>query len=289
MKVTKIETGNFMLDGGAMFGVVPKSLWQKHYRANDLNLCNLSMRCLYIETSGKKILIDTGIGDKQNNDFLKHYHLNGDFNLEKSFAKERIKFEDITDVIITHLHFDHIGGAVKRTESGDHVPTFPNATYWISKKQWEWAINPNPREKASFLIENFMPLYQMGKIKFIEKEGTFCKGVDIRMFDGHTDGLVVPIIDYLGHKVVYTADLIPTTAHISTSWVCGYDTRPLISMQEKQEFLKEALEGSYVFFFEHDLYTESCTLKATEKGIRADEKFNFSTFQERVLAEVNAG
>ena len=288
MKITKIETGNFMLDGGAMFGVVPKTLWQKHYRANDLNLCNLSMRCLLVETAGKKILIDTGIGQKQSNDFLKHYHLNGDFSLEKSFAKAGVKFDDITDVIITHMHFDHVGGAVKMNEAGEHVPTFPNAKYWVSKKQWNWAVSPNPREKASFLLENFMPLYQMGKIHFIEKEGAFCKGVDIRMFHGHTDGLIVPIIDYYGQKVVYIADFIPTSAHISTSWVCGYDTRPLVSMHEKQLFLKETIANKYIYFFEHDLYTECCSLKESEKGIRADEKFNFSTLQEKVLAEANA-
>lgn len=285
MKVTKIETGNFMLDGGAMFGVVPKSLWQKQYRANDQNLCNLSMRLLLVETAGRKIVIDTGLGSKQSNDFLKHYHLNGDFTIEKSFAKAGVKFEEITDVLITHMHFDHIGGAVKLNEDGEHVPTFPNAKYWVSKKQWDWAINPNPREKASFLIENFMPLFQMKKIHFIEEEGEFCKGITIRMFDGHTNGLIVPIIDYYGQKLVYVADLIPTTAHISTSWVCGYDTRPLISMKEKQDFLNEAVENNYVFFFEHDLYTESCTLKMTEKGIRADEKFNFSTFQEKVTSD----
>ncbi|MCG8697336.1 MAG: MBL fold metallo-hydrolase [Bacteroidales bacterium] len=284
MKILKIETGNFMLDGGAMFGVVPKSLWQKFYRANDQNLCNLSLRCLYVESGSRKILIDTGIGDKQNQEFLKHYHLNGDFSLQKAFFKEGLSFDEITDVIITHMHFDHVGGAVTRDETtGNLVPTFPNATYWVSKDQWKWALDPNPREKASFLLENFMPLFQMDKLKFIEGNGEFCPGVDLRMFYGHTDGLIVPIINMNGTKLVYMADMIPTTAHVSQSWVCGYDTRPLISMTEKQAFLQEALTNEYVLFFEHDLYTECCTLKNTEKGIRVDKRFSLQTYMEKIL------
>lgn len=279
MQIKKIETGNFKLDGGAMFGVVPKVLWEKAYPADDNNMCNLSMRCLYVEDDDRKILIDTGLGDKQDEKFLSYYYLNGSDSLNNSLESEGISYESISDVILTHLHFDHVGGAVtKDPETNSYKPSFPNATYWVSKAQWDWYKNPNSREKASYLNENIQPLEAAGKIKFIEEEGVFTSNIQVRIFNGHTAGLVVPIINYKGTKLVYAADLFPTLAHLPISWVCAYDTRPLVSFKEREIFLKEALENNYTFFFEHDLYHECCTLQETKKGIRADRCLSLVDF-----------
>lgn len=273
MKLHKIECGNFKLDGGAMFGVVPKSMWQKVCPADENNMCNLSTRCLIVETSDKKVLIDTGLGTKQSEKFFSYYFRNGNYSLEKSLANSGIKAEEITDVILTHLHFDHCGGAVTQSPEGDTRLTFPNATYWVSGLQWAWAMEPNIREKASFLLENLETLEKSGKLRFVEQETFFSKNIQLRFFNGHTEGLMVPFIDCEKHTLVYVSDLIPTSAHIPSSWVCGFDTRPLISMQEREAFLQEAMNNKYVLFFEHDIHTECCTLKATEKGIRLDKSF----------------
>lgn len=280
MKIHKIETGNFKLDGGAMFGVIPKSIWNKVYPADDNNLCNLSMRCLLFETDGRKILIDAGIGTKQSEKFFGYYYLNGSASLDHSLRAINIKYGDITDVLLTHLHFDHCGGAIRKDETGNNVLTFPHATYWVSLSQWEWAINPNQREKASFLQENFMLLLESGKLRFIPEEGPFAQNIDIRLYNGHSEGLIVPFIRYRNRTLVFMSDLIPTSAHIPESWICGYDTQPLISIQERKQFLTEALEKQYVLFFEHDINTECCTVKSTEKGIRADQCFRFADFTE---------
>jgi glyoxylase-like metal-dependent hydrolase (beta-lactamase superfamily II) len=280
MNIYKLETGNFRLDGGAMFGVVPKSLWYKVYPSDENNLCNLSMRCLLVESGDRKILIDTGIGTKQEEKFFDHYFLNGNDSLIKSLNSIGIKKEFITDAFLTHLHFDHCGGAVEyNAASATYRPTFPNASYWVSRDQWEWAMHPNPREKASYLIENRMPLMDHKCIRFIESNTFLFPQVEIRLFYGHTSGMAIPILHIDKDKtLVYTADLFPTAAHIPVSWVCGYDTQPLVSMKERADFLAEAYEKGYTFFFEHDIQTECCTLKQTEKGIRPDRYFSLQEF-----------
>ncbi len=270
MKLTPIETGNLKLDGGAMFGVVPKSMWSKVYPADENNLANWAMRCLLIETGDRKILIDNGIGDKQNAKFLSHYYLNGDDTLEGSLKKAGVGFDDITDMVLTHMHFDHCGGSVKynHDKSGFEL-TFPNATYWTSKKQYDWAVNPNRREKASFLKENILPIEEGGQLKLIEDEGEYIPGIVFKMYNGHTDGQMIPHIKVNGKTVVYMADLLPSVAHIPMPWIMSYDTRPLQTLKDRERFYKEALENDYVLFFEHDLYHEACTLEETPKGPKA--------------------
>jgi glyoxylase-like metal-dependent hydrolase (beta-lactamase superfamily II) len=278
MNLYKIETGNFKLDGGAMFGVVPKSLWNQVYPSDENNLCNLCMRCLLIETAENKILIDAGIGNKLDDKFLSHYYLNGDFSLEKSLSMNGMIPDDITDVVLTHLHFDHCGGAVSKDNLNNLYPTFPNAKYWVSTAQYNWAMKPNQREKASYFQENIQPIVESGKMHFIDKETNLCNEVQLRLFNGHTDGLIIPLIRYKNKTLVFTADLLPTAAHIPASWVCGFDTRPLISMEERNSFLSETVKNNYVLFFEHDIYRECCNLKETEKGIRMDKSFTLSEF-----------
>jgi glyoxylase-like metal-dependent hydrolase (beta-lactamase superfamily II) len=265
--VRSLETGNLMLDGGAMFGVVPKSLWSKVYPADENNLCNLSMRSLLVVSGNRRILIDTGIGSKQDEKFFSHLHLNGHASLIESLANEGFQPGDITDVLITHLHFDHCGGVIA---SGGR-PQFPNARVWVGKAHWDLAMAPNIRERASFLEANMKPIEAEGKLNFIEQEGQLFPGISIRFYNGHTVGQVIPFIKYRQKTLVYVADLIPTTAHIPLAWVCGYDTQPLVSFREKEFFLKEALKKQYCLFFEHDIQGECCSLVMTEKGIRAGE------------------
>ncbi|MFO7655832.1 MAG: MBL fold metallo-hydrolase [Bacteroidales bacterium] len=275
MTIRLIPSGNFKLDGGAMFGVVPKLLWQKKYPADGNNLCNLSMTPMLVEEDDRKILIDTGIGKKQDEKFFGYYYLNGSESLETSLTEYGLGRQDITDVILTHLHFDHCGGAVEyNSEEKSFNTTFPNAVYWCSRGQWEWAMNPNPREAASFLKENILPLKESGQLRFFENNFTLSPNIVIRLYNGHTNALAVPYIKYRNRTVVFVADLLPTTAHIPLSWVCGYDTRPLISFNEKEAFLNEAVEYNYILFFEHDLYTPCCTLQLTDKGIRIKDTGN---------------
>lgn len=276
MQLYSIETGNLKLDGGAMFGVVPKSIWNKSYPSDENNLCNWSMRCLLVVDGDRKILIDNGIGDKQDDRFLKHYHLNGEDTLEKSLAKAGFSSDDITDMVLTHLHFDHCGGSIKRNDSGDLVPAFKNATYWISTPQWEWATNPNRREKASFLKENILPIQESGQLNLVEKDEEIFPGFRLVFFNGHTEGQMIPHITFKGKTVVFMADLLPSTAHVPMPYVMSYDTRPLITMQDKDRFYKEAIEKEYILFFEHDLYHECCTLQQTEKGPGVKETFQLS-------------
>jgi glyoxylase-like metal-dependent hydrolase (beta-lactamase superfamily II) len=273
MKLYPIDTGNFKLDGGAMFGVVPKSMWNKVYPADDNNMCNLALRCLLIETENKLVLIDAGLGNKQSEKFFSYYYLNGKGNLDNSLKSVGYHKKDVTDVILTHLHFDHCGGAIEKDEGNTYKPTFTNANYWISEPQWRWAMEPNQREMASYFPENFEPLEKTGKLHFINQEGNFNKEIELRFYNGHTEGLMVPFIHFNNHTIIYTSDLIPTAAHIPHSWVCGFDTRPLISMKERNNFLKEACDGGYFLFFEHDIFTECCSLEETEKGIRVKEKY----------------
>jgi glyoxylase-like metal-dependent hydrolase (beta-lactamase superfamily II) len=274
MKLHVINTGNLKLDGGAMFGVVPKVMWSKLYPCDENNLCNWSMRCLLVEDGPRRILIDCGIGDKQNEKFFSNYYLNGDDSLDKSLAAVGFTVDDITDVILTHLHFDHAGGAV-RWNSGhsDYILTFKNAIYWIGRQQWDWAVNPNNREKASFLKENILPIKEKGRLELIEKDTEIYPGIILRLFFGHTKGQVIPLIRYGNKTIVYMADLLPSTAHIPLPYVMAYDTNPLITLEEKEKFMKEASDKGYILFFEHDLYRECCTVQETEKGIRLKEAF----------------
>jgi glyoxylase-like metal-dependent hydrolase (beta-lactamase superfamily II) len=278
MKLYKIETGNLKLDGGAMFGVVPKVIWQKIYPADENNLSNWAMRCLLIETEERKILIDTGMGNKQDAKFFSHYYPNGSETLGSSLKKNGFDFEDITDVIITHLHFDHVGGAVKKTETGEFVPAFPNAKYHISKEHWDLANNPNHREKASFLKENFVAIKEHKQLNLIEKEGELYKNINLKIFNGHTKGQIIPYINYKGKTIAYCGDLFPAVAHLPMPFIMGYDTQPLITLEDKERFFKDAVNENFVLFFEHDIYNECCNLIKTEKGVRAKETFTLEEF-----------
>lgn len=275
MNLYSIDTGLFKLDGGAMFGVVPKAIWNKTNPADSNNLCTLAMRCLLVEVDNRLILIDTGIGNKQSEKFFSHYYLHGDATLDTSLANHGFHRNDITDVFLTHLHFDHVGGAVMR--NGEHLsPAFKNATYWSNTRHWDWAVNPNEREKASFLSENILPLQQSGQLQFIEaRDGvSFLPGFDVRFVYGHTDAQMLPLINYKGKKLLYMADLLPTVGHLPMPYVMAYDMFPLTTLNEKKTFLTEALENDYILFLEHDAQNECCTLQQTEKGIRLKNTFN---------------
>lgn len=269
MKLYTIDTELFKLDGGAMFGVVPKVIWNKLNPADENNLCTWAMRCLLVEDGNRLTLIDTGLGNKQDQKFFGHYYIHGDNTLEKSLARHGFSKDDVTDVILTHLHFDHCGGAIVR-DGESLVPAFKNATYWSSERHWDWAaVNPNPREKASFLRENIMPIRESGQLKFIEHFGKdFPENILVRLAFGHTEAMILPQINYNGRQILYMADLIPSAAHIPVAYVMGYDMFPLTTLNEKISFLNESLQNDYVLYFEHDPSIECCTLQQTEKGIR---------------------
>ena len=277
MKLHVINTGFFKLDGGAMFGVVPKTIWQKLNPADDNNMCTWAMRCLLIENEGKRILIDTGIGTKQDAKFLSHYYLHGDDSLEKSLQNAGFGLEDITDVFLTHLHFDHCGGAISYNQDKTKLlPTFPNATYWSNKDHWEWATKPNAREKASFLKENILPIQESHKLKFIEDGTSPFADVQILFASGHTDHQMIPLIKYKDKTIVFAADLLPSVGHIPLPYVMAYDTRPLITLKEKEEFLNRAAEEKLILFMEHDPVNECCTVVKTEKGVKLERTFTLS-------------
>ncbi|MFT3885963.1 MAG: MBL fold metallo-hydrolase [Flavobacteriales bacterium] len=280
MELHVIDTGFFKLDGGAMFGVVPKPLWSKQHPPDANNLCTWAMRCLLVRTGDRLILIDNGIGDKQDARFFSHYDLHGDDTLEGSLKKHGFSRADVTDVFLTHLHFDHCGGSILR--KGDaFVPAFPNATYWSNRYHWEWATKPNAREKASFLKENILPIQESGQLKFVEFDrpdataNTYVKelfpGFDVLLVHGHTDAMMVPHLRYKDRTVVYMADLLPSIHHIPLPWVMAYDTRPLLTLNEKAAFLEKAARERYVLFLEHDAANECATVEATEKGVRLQE------------------
>jgi glyoxylase-like metal-dependent hydrolase (beta-lactamase superfamily II) len=284
MKLYSINTGYFKLDGGAMFGVVPKSIWNKINPADENNLCSWALRCLLIEDGNRLILIDNGNGDKQDAKFFSHYYLHGDDTLDKSLAKYGFNKDDITDAFLTHLHFDHCGGSISR-EGDKLVPTFKNATYWSNKKHWDWAVNPNEREKASFLKENILPIEESGRLKFIEtsemKDGklgstVFTENISVRFVSGHTESMMLPQIKYKDRTIVYMADLLPSQGHIPLPYVMAYDMFPLTTLNEKKSFLKEAIEGDYILFFEHDPVHECCNMQQTERGIRPKDFFKLS-------------
>ncbi len=292
MKLYSINAGYFKLDGGAMFGVVPKSIWNKLNPADENNMCSWALRCLLIEEDGKLILIDAGMGDKQEAKFFGHYYLHGNDTLDKSLAKHGFSKDDITDVFLTHLHFDHCGGAIIR-EADKLVPAFKNATYWSNKKHWNWATNANDREKASFLKENILPLEESGQLKFLDlgnnssdadlltayhsrlstHQTPITTNLTFFTVNGHTDAMMLPKINYNGKTIVFMADLLPSVAHIPLPYVMGYDMFPLTTLNEKKAFLTEALENNYILFFEHDPVNECCNLQMTEKGVRFKDIF----------------
>ena len=284
MKLYSINTGYFKLDGGAMFGVVPKSIWNKINPADENNMCSWALRCLLIEDGSRMILVDNGMGDKQDAKFFSYYYLYGDDTLDKSLAKHGFHRDDITDVFLTHLHFDHCGGSIRR-EGDKLVPAFANAVYWSNQQHWETATHPNDREKASFLEENILPIRDSGKLKFVPPPSDelnklpstkFLTNMSIRFVNGHTQAMMLPQLEYKNKTVVYMADLLPSQGHIPIPYVMAYDMFPLTTMNEKKLFLKEALDNDYVLFFEHDPRYECCTLQETEKGIRPKEFFKLA-------------
>jgi len=278
MDLHVINTGYFKIDGGAMFGVVPKSIWQKTNPADDKNLCTWAMRCLLVEDGDRLILIDNGIGDKINKDFLKFYYLHGDDSLEKSLNQTGFSPDDVTDVFLTHLHFDHCGGGVKFDNNQNPVLTFKNAKYWSNEDHWKWATDmPNPREKVSFLKENILPVQESGHLEFLPVDGsTSFYDIEILMIDGHTEKQMLPMIKYKNRTVVFIADLIPSVGHIPVPYLMGFDVRPLLTMEEKKAVLDEAVENEYILMFEHDPINECCTVKHTERGVRLDHTFKLS-------------
>jgi glyoxylase-like metal-dependent hydrolase (beta-lactamase superfamily II) len=275
MKLHVINTGFFKLDGGAMFGVVPKTIWQKTNPADDTNMCTWAMRCLLIEDGNRLILIDNGIGEKQDAKFFSHYYLHGNDSLIKSLNHAGFSENDVTDMFLTHLHFDHCGGGVKKVQD-DFEMTFPKAEYWSNQEHWKWATQPNAREKASFLKENILPMQESGHLKFIENQVSAFSQFDIFFASGHTDKMMIPKIKYKNHTICFMADLLPSVGHIPLPYVMGYDTRPLLTLEEKERFLNEAADNNYVLFLEHDSLNECCTVKRTEKGVRVDRAFSLS-------------
>lgn len=278
MKLYSIDTGFFKLDGGAMFGVVPKTIWQRTNTPDENNMCTWAMRLLLVEDGKRLMLIDAGIGNKQDQKFFSYYHLHGNATLDSSLAEHGFSRNDITDVFLTHLHFDHCGGAIEyNPDKNGFRPAFPNAVYWSSERHWQWATQPNKREKASFLKENILPIQESGQLKFIERTGDFTKNafenIDVFFADGHTDSMMIPQIKYQGKTIVYMADLLPSVGHIPLPYVMGYDTRPLITLAEKEKFLTNAVAEDFILFMEHDSVNECCNLEQTDKGPRLKSTF----------------
>lgn len=289
MQLYSIEAGTFKLDGGAMFGVVPKSIWQLLNPADEKNLCTWALRCLLIEDNNRLILIDNGVGNKQDAKFFGHYHLSGETNIDAALSRHGFHSSDITDVILTHLHFDHCGGSIHRV--GDKlIPSFRNATYWSNEQHWQWAIEPNDREKASFLKENILPIQESGQLQMIEmpkedmgingnlSSSYFSENINIRFVNGHTESMMLPQINYKGRTLVYMADLLPSINHIPLPYVMAYDMFPLTTLKEKKSFLEEAVDKDYILYFEHDAFNECCNLKQTDRGIRSNTHFKLSDF-----------
>ncbi|WP_431167188.1 MBL fold metallo-hydrolase [Tenacibaculum halocynthiae] len=276
MRIYPIETGNFKLDGGAMFGVVPKSIWQKTNPADSKNMIDMSLRCMLIEDGDRLTLIDTGLGNKQSDKFFGYYYLFGDFSLDSSLAKYGFHRDDITDVFLTHLHFDHCGGVIQwNKDRTGYMPAFKNAKVWSNDRHWQWATEPNPREKASFLKENILPIEKNGQLNFVHRNTKDQVGFDVIFVDGHTEKQMLPKIIYKGKTIVFMADLLPTVGHIPLPYVMGYDTRPLLTIKEKQVFLNEAADKDFYLFLEHDAHNELCTVQHTEKGVRLKETYKF--------------
>jgi len=281
MKIYPVETGNFKLDGGAMFGVVPKVIWQKTNPADNNNLIDMSLRCMLIENGKRLILIDNGTGNKQSDKFFSYYYPFGNHSLDSSLKAHGFHRDDITDVFLTHLHFDHCGGSIEwnKNKTG-YQPAFKNAIYWSNENHWQWATKPNAREKASFLTENIHPIEASGQLQFLSlPQNNYLKdpglGFDLLFADGHTEKQMIPHIQYQGKTLVFMADLLPTVGHIPLAYVMGYDVRPLITLDEKAKFLAKAADKGYYLFLEHDASNEVCTVKHTEKGVRLDKTYRF--------------
>ena len=277
MKIYAVNAGHFKLDGGAMFGVVPKSMWNKLNPADENNMCSWALRCLLIEDGNRLILIDNGMGTKQDSKFFSHYYLHGNDTLENSLNQLGFSSNDITDMVLTHLHFDHCGGSIVYNNDRTKLePAFKNATYYCNEKHWNWAIHPNAREKASFLKENILPIQESGRLSFIDTESSLIPGLRFMEVNGHTEAMMLPIITTAKQTIAYMADLIPSAAHIPLPYVMGYDMRPLDTLREKEMLLNKALAENWVLFFEHDPSIECVTLEQTEKGIRKKESFKLN-------------
>ena len=277
MKLYTINTGHFKLDGGAMFGVVPKTIWNKLNPADENNMCSWAMRCLLIEDDNRLILVDNGMGNKQDDKFFGYYYLHGNDTLERSLNAHGFTSNDITDMVLTHLHFDHCGGSINYNSDRTKLePAFKNAKYYSNKKHWEWAVNPNPREKASFLKENILPIQESGQLNFIDSNTELIPGLSFLEVNGHTEAMMLPLIKYKNTTVAFMADLIPSVGHLPIPYVMGYDTRPLETLKEKDAILKQALENNWTLLFEHDPITECINLERTEKGIRKKDGFLLS-------------
>lgn len=277
MKLHSINTGHFKLDGGAMFGIVPKSIWNKLNPADENNMCSWALRCLLIEDGNRLILIDNGMGNKQDAKFFGYYYLHGNDSLEKSLNNAGFTASDITDMVLTHLHFDHCGGSINYNSDRTKLePAFKNANYYCNSKHWEWATNPNPREKPSFLKENILPIQESGQLKFMDESTRLIQDLSFVEVNGHTQGMMLPVIKYKNSTVAYMADLIPSAAHIPIPYVMGYDTQPLKTLKEKEEILTKACENNWTLFFEHDPKIECVSLERTEKGIRQKNSYLLS-------------
>ena len=271
MNLHVIDTGHFKLDGGAMFGVVPKALWNRHQPADENNRCTWAMRCLLIEAHGRVILIDTGMGNKQDDRFRSHFEPHGEGDLLASIARAGYTREEITDVVLTHLHFDHCGGAVQKRPNGDLELTFPNAIHWSEENHWKWATDPNPRERASFLKENILPIQESGMLRFVNDDTEIIPELWFAIADGHTHGMLIPHLEIGEETLVFMADLLPSPTHIPLAWVMGYDIDPLQTIREKEAFLAEAAENNFILFYEHDPVIECSRVVETEKGFRASD------------------
>lgn len=282
MTLHSIECGNFKLDGGAMFGVVPKPLWEKTNPADSQNRIEMATRALLVEAGKKLILVDCGLGNKQSDKFFSHFARGGSFSLKSSLKKAGFSPNDVTDVLFTHLHFDHCGGAIEANKKGALEPFFKNASFWCHQKHWDWAINPNVREKASFLKENILPIHESGQLKLIKEEGNIIRldplGFDLLLVDGHTEKQMLPIIKNKGETIVFAGDLIPTLGHLPVPYIMGYDTRPLLTLKEKSLLLDLACEKKYLLFFEHDPHNELVSLKRSDRGVTVDQKFKLNSF-----------